>query len=60
MDFKDVTFLSSRASFSTTFLEHCGRGGNLGTATLNKTKVGPWQGHAPCKICWGLARACSL
>ena len=49
--FQDVVFLSSRASYSTTFLKNCGRGESLGTTTCLKTVVtGSMPLPAPCKI----------
>ena len=48
MGFQDVAFLSSRAGFSTTFLNNCGRGESFVTTTCTKTVVGVKQGHAPC------------
>ena len=50
MGFHDVAFLSSRASFSTTFLTNCGSGERLWTTTCLTTGVGGKQGHAPCKM----------
>ena len=51
MGFHNVAFLPPRASFSTTFPKHCGRGKGLWTTTYLKTEVGGRQGHAPpCKI----------
>ena len=51
MGFQDVVFLpSSRASFSTTFHENCGRGESLGTATCHMTVAEGKQRHAPCRI----------
>ena len=50
MGFQDVLCLSSRASFSTTFLKNCGRGESLGNTTCPKTVVGGRQGYATCKI----------
>ena len=50
MGFQDVAFLPSRASYSSTFLNNCGRGKSLGNTTCLKTAVGCKQGHAPCKI----------
>ena len=47
MSFQDVVFLPPRASFSTTFLKHCGGGEGLMTTTSLKTVVGGKQGHAP-------------
>ena len=38
--FWDVTFLPTRACFSTTFLNNCGRGESIGTTTCLKTVVG--------------------
>ena len=40
MDFHDVAFLPSRTSFFTTFLNKCGRGEGLVTATCLKTVLG--------------------
>ena len=50
MSFQDVAFLSSQASFSTTFLKNCGSGECLWTTTCLKTMVEGKQGHACCKI----------
>ena len=50
MSFQDVSFLSSRATFSATFLKHCGKGERLGTTTYLETMVGGKQGHAPCIV----------
>ena len=50
MDFQDVAFQPSQASFSTTFHTKCGRGESLMTTTYPKTVVGVKQGHAPCRI----------
>ena len=50
MDFLDLAFLPSRASFHTTFLRNCGRGDCLRTATCLSTLFGGKQGHAPCRI----------
>ena len=50
MGFQDVSFLPSKASFSTTFPKNCNTGESLRTTTYNKTVVGGKQGHAPCKI----------
>ena len=50
MGFLDVLFLSSRGSFSSTFLNNCGRSENLWTATCLKTVARGKQGHAPFKI----------
>ena len=49
MGFQDVVFLSSRASFSTTFLKNCGRGESLGTTTYLKAFVGLSKGILPVK-----------
>ena len=49
MGFQDVVYLSSQASFCTTFLKICGRGECLATATCLETVVWGSQGHAPCK-----------
>ena len=40
MTFLDVLFLPCRASFSTTFLNNCGRGEGLGTTTCLETMFG--------------------
>ena len=48
--FHDVTFLLSRASFSTIFLKNGGRGESLETATCPKTVAWGRIGHATCKI----------
>ena len=50
IEFQDVAFLPSLASFSTTCKENCGRGESLGITTCLKTVVGGKQGHAPCKV----------
>ena len=50
MDFQDVVFLPSQATFYTTFLTNCGRGESPGTTTRLKTVVGGKQGHAPCRM----------
>ena len=42
--FKDVAIQPSGASFSTTFLNNCGRGEGLGTTTCPKTMVGVCKG----------------
>ena len=47
--FLDVAFLSSQASFSTTFLKNCGSGESHGTTTYPRAVVGGKQGHAPCR-----------
>ena len=47
MDFQDVAFLPSRASFYVTFF---GIKNNLWTATSLRTVVGGRQGHAPCNV----------
>ena len=49
MDFQDVAFLPSRASFSVTFLNDCGGGGGLGTTTYLKTVLGVSMGMPPVK-----------
>ena len=49
MDFQDMAFLPSQASFAPYFL-NCGRGESLGTATCLKTVFGGKQLHDPCKI----------
>ena len=43
MGFQDVAFLSSRASFYTTFLKNCGSGESLMTTTCLKNVVGGKQ-----------------
>ena len=40
---------ASRASFSTIFVQNCGRGEGLGTTTCLITVVGVKQGHATLK-----------
>ena len=45
-----MAFLASRASFSTTFLTHCGRGESLVAATCPKIVFVGKQGFAPCRI----------
>ena len=51
MDFQDVAFLPSLASFYTTFLKHCSIGECLWTATcLEKNMFWAKQSHAFCKI----------
>ena len=50
MGFMDVAFLPSKASFSTTFLQNCGRGEGLVTTTCLSAVVGDKQGHAPCRV----------
>ena len=40
MGFTAMAFLSSRDSFSTTFLNNCGRGESLWTTTCHKAVVG--------------------
>ena len=50
MAFQDAASLSSRASFSTTFLKNCGRSESLGTTTCPKTVVECKQWHAPSKV----------
>ena len=47
MGFQDVTYLSSRASFSNTFLENCGRGESVGTTTYPKTVARVGKGMLP-------------
>ena len=49
MGYKDVAFLPSRASFSTTFLKICGRGENLWTAACHKAVEGLSKDMLPCK-----------
>ena len=49
MGFQDVLFLSSRASFSTTFLKNCCRGEGLRTTTCLKVVVGLSKGMLPVK-----------
>ena len=39
MDFQDVAFLPTKASFSATFHNNCGRGESLGSTTCLKTVV---------------------
>ena len=46
---QDVAFLLSRASFSTTFYNNCGKNECLWTTTYLKTVIRCMQGHAPCK-----------
>ena len=48
MGLQDVAFLSSHASFFTTFLENCGRSESFPTTTCPKAVVMGKQGHAPC------------
>ena len=50
MGFLDVAFVPSRASFSATFLKHCGRGESLGTTTCLQTVFVGRQGYSPCNI----------
>ena len=50
MRFQDVAFLPSRANFSTTFLDNCGRGEMLEITTCSKTVVEGKKRHAPSKI----------
>ena len=50
MAVQDVASLPSEASFSATFLKHCGRGESLGTTTCLRTVVGGKHRHASCKI----------
>ena len=45
MGFQGVAYLSSRASYSTTFLKNCVRGESLRTTTCPKTVVGGKPGH---------------
>ena len=52
MGFQDVAFLSSRASFSTTFLKNRTRGENLRITICHKTVVGGKQVHDPCEMLW--------
>ena len=52
MGFQDVAFLSSRASFSTTFLKNHTRGENLGITICLKTVVGGKQVYDPCEMLW--------
>ena len=47
MGFRDVAFLPSRASFSSTFLTNYDRGESLRTATSLKTVVGVSKGMLP-------------
>ena len=44
MSFQDVS------SFSTSFINNCGRDESLGIMTCLKTVVGGRQGHAPCRV----------
>ena len=39
MGFQHVAFLPCRATLSTTFLKHCGRGESLGSTTCHKSVV---------------------
>ena len=50
MGFQDVVFLSSIASFSTTFLKNCDGGKGHGTTTCLEIVVVGKQGHVSCKI----------
>ena len=47
MVFQDVAFLPSRASFSTTFINNCGRGESLRTTACLKAVVGVSKGMLP-------------
>ena len=49
MDFQDVAFLFSRASFSTTFPQNCDGGESLRTTTCHKNVVGVSKGMLPVK-----------
>ena len=50
MGFEDVVFLPSQARSYIRFLNDCGRGLDLGTATCLNTGAGGRQRHAPCKM----------
>ena len=47
MDFQDVAFMRSQASFSNTFLQNCGRGESHGPTTCHKNVVGVTKGMFP-------------
>ena len=50
MGYHDVAFLSSQTSFSSAFLEDCGRFEGLRTTIYLRTVVGVKHGHSTCKI----------